>query len=92
VHLDVRAIASLFEFSRIGIIVPRHQHSAVDRNRLKRRIRELVRTVLLPALRGQPAADIALRARREAYTAEFVELRGDMMSILARLGASTSGT
>ena len=27
VHLDVRVLASPFGFSRIGIVVPRHQHS-----------------------------------------------------------------
>ena len=31
------------------MIVPRHRHTAVARNRLKRRLRELVRTQLLPA-------------------------------------------
>jgi ribonuclease P protein component len=87
VHLDVRAIASLFEFSRIGIIVPRHQHSAVDRNRLKRRLRELARTVLLPALRDRPATDLAIRARREAYSAEFAGLREDIVAIARQLGA-----
>jgi len=90
VHLDVRAVASLFEFSRIGIVVPRHQHSAVDRNRLKRRLRELARTVLLPALRGRPSTDIAVRARREAYAAGFAELRLDVMAIAAALGASAA--
>jgi len=90
VHLDVRAVASLFEFSRIGIVVPRHQHSAVDRNRLKRRLRELARTVLLPALRGRPSTDIAVRARREAYAAGFAELRLDVMAVAAALGASAA--
>ena len=93
-RLDVRAVASLFECSRIGIIVPRHQHSAVDRNRLKRRLRELARTVLLPVLRDRPATtmamDVAIRARREAYAAEFADLRGDMMGVAAALGADAS--
>ena len=58
-HLDVRVLASPLALSRIGIVVPRHQHSAVDRNRLKRRLRELARLELLPALRGNAAIDIA---------------------------------
>jgi len=53
---------------RIGIIVPRHKHTAVDRNRLKRRLRELARTRLLPAL---PPGHVVIRARPEAYAASF---------------------
>jgi ribonuclease P protein component len=60
---------------RVGIIVPRHKHSAVDRNRLKRRLRELSRTRLLPALAPLGAAggggDLVIRARPEAYGASF---------------------
>ena len=41
-NLDVRVLASPFSHPRVGIVVPRHRQSAVDRNRLKRRIRELV--------------------------------------------------
>src|ERR1700755_218350 len=53
--LDVRVLASPLGISRIGIVVPRHQHSAVDRNQLKRRLRELTRLELLPLLRdGAP--------------------------------------
>ena len=56
---------------RVGIIVPRHRQSAVARNRLKRRLRELVRLRLLPAL---PPVAIVLRARAEAYGATFEQL------------------
>ena len=56
---------------RVGIIVPRHRQSAVDRNRLKRRLRELVRLRLLPTL---PPVAIVLRARAEAYGATFEQL------------------
>jgi ribonuclease P protein component len=56
---------------RIGIVVPRHKHSAVDRNRLKRRLRELVRTRLLPSL---PPCDVVIRARAEAYADGFAAL------------------
>jgi ribonuclease P protein component len=85
-HLDVRAIASSLGFSRIGIVVPRHQHSAVDRNQLKRRLRELVRIELLPVLRERSAADVAIRARREAYAAAFADLQKDVASIATKLG------
>jgi ribonuclease P protein component len=64
--------------------VPRHQHSAVDRNRLKRRLRELARVELLPSLRAGTATDIAIRARREAYDAAFDELRRDVVTIRDR--------
>lgn len=42
--------------ARVGFVVPKYGHSSVDRNRLKRRLRELVRTRLLPALRPRAAA------------------------------------
>ena len=68
-------LASPLAFPRVGIVVPRHQQSAVDRNRLKRRLRELVRLELLPSLRERPAVDLAIRARREAYSAAVDGLR-----------------
>lgn len=55
--------------------MPRHRQSAVARNRLKRRLRELVRTRLLS---GAPPADVVLRARREAYDATFAMLAQDV--------------
>ena len=84
-HLDVRVLASPLALSRIGIVVPRHQHSTVDRNRLKRRLRELARLELLPAIRGIAAMDIAIRARREAYAATMDALRTDIDTIRARV-------
>ena len=85
VHLDVRVLASPLTVSRVGIVVPRHQRSAVDRNKLKRRLRELVRVELLPALRCRPAVDVSVRARREAYDASFDALRRDVRVARARL-------
>jgi ribonuclease P protein component len=85
VHLEVRIVASPLEFPRVGIVVPRHQRSAVDRNRLKRRLRELVRVELLPSLRERPAVDLAIRARREAYAAAIDGLRADVIAIRSRV-------
>lgn len=67
-------VASLLrlDHARVGLVVPRHGRSAVDRNRLKRRLRELARTELLP---GAPAVDAVLHARPGAYALSFDELR-----------------
>jgi ribonuclease P protein component len=90
-HLDVRVLASPLAHSRVGVVVPRHRHSAVDRNRLKRRLRELVRVELLPALSEHASRDISIQARREAYTAEFSALRDDIQSVAARLADAQWG-
>lgn len=81
-HIEVRALASPLGISRVGVIVPRHRHTAVARNRLKRRLRELVRTTLLPTA---PPADVLLRARREAYDATFEMLAADVTRAAAQL-------
>lgn len=61
---------------RVGLIVPRHGRSAVARNRLRRRLREIGRRDWLPAAREREAAmDVLIRARKEAYSCSFEELR-----------------
>jgi len=82
-HLDVRATASPLGHPRVGVVVPRYSGSAVDRNRLKRRLRELVRTHLLPVA---PSADVVIRARPDAYTASFEALAGDVERAAVQLG------
>jgi ribonuclease P protein component len=62
---------------RMGLIVPRFQSSAVARNRLRRRIREIWRREVQ---RHQPAWDLVIRARREAYGAAFSALREDLLA------------
>lgn len=64
------------------MIVPRHRQSAVARNRLKRRLRELSRTRILPLGLG---VDIVIRARGEAYGATFAELASDIERVIAQL-------
>jgi ribonuclease P protein component len=62
---------------RMGLIVPRFQASAVARNRLRRRLKELWRLELQT---HQPAWDLVIRARREAYAASFDQLRGELLA------------
>jgi ribonuclease P protein component len=62
------------------VIVPKHGHRIVDRNLLKRRLREVLRTDILPVLgRRDMAVDVLVRARREAYRARFVDLRAELV-------------
>jgi len=82
----VRVIASLRAYPRVGFIVPRYKHSAVDRNRLKRRLRELVRVELLSAL---PPLDVVLRAAPHAYTKDFDTLRAEVRRLVQQLPALT---
>lgn len=69
--LDARVSASLLRYPRIGVVVPKHGRTIVDRNRTKRRLREIVRLRLLPVVEG---VDVLLRAEPQAYTATFDQL------------------
>jgi ribonuclease P protein component len=61
----------------MGLIVPRYQSSAVARNRLRRRLREIWRRELQGS---QPGWDLLIRARREAYDASFPVLREQLVA------------
>lgn len=71
---------------RVGFIVPKYGHSSVERNRLKRRLREIMRTHLLGTL---PAVDIVVRALPGSYGADYAtlltELRKSALEIEAPL-------
>jgi len=84
--LDVFFDASPASHSRLGLIVPKHGHRIVDRNRLRRRLREIGRRELLPALREREmAVDVLLRVHRKAYSASFVELSYEIQSTMEAL-------
>ena len=59
----------------MGFIVPKHKRTGVERNRLKRRLRELVRTRMLAVL---PPADVVIRPQPHAYDASFDALALDV--------------
>jgi ribonuclease P protein component len=68
--------------TRIGLIIPKFRQSAVMRNRLKRRLRELSRIRLLTT---QLAADIVIRVRPNAYDASFADLALEMDQVIVQL-------
>jgi ribonuclease P protein component len=76
-HLDVIWMDNSTGHPRLGLIVPKFQATAVARNRLRRRLREIWRRDLRPAARGW---DVVLRARRNAYETEFAMLREELLT------------
>lgn len=85
-HLDVFFLSSKENDSRVGFIVPKHNHRAVDRNRVKRRLRELSRQEILPRLREEGVhLDLLIRARREAYKASYQQLRKELLEVTEEL-------
>jgi len=62
---------------RMGLIVPKFQSSAVARNRLRRRLREIWRREIQ---QRQPAWDLVIKARREAYAASFDALQRQVLA------------
>lgn len=72
-------MASPLSHPRVGVVVPRHGRTTVDRNRLRRRLRELLRLHVLPVV---PPADVIIRARDDAYTASFADLRSQLLQVV----------
>jgi len=77
-RLEARATASLLLHPRVGVVVPKHRRKVVERNRVKRRLRELVRTRALLSL-GR--VDLLIRAKPEAYDSSFDQLAADLATI-----------
>jgi len=76
-HLELRVVASLLHHPRVGFVVPKYGRSIVERNRLKRRLREIIR---LKVLKRIPSVDMIVRARPEAYSASFTSLERELES------------
>lgn len=75
--------ASAGRSPRIGVVVPTHGRTIVERNRLRRRLRELLRTEWLPAERDRAAPhDLLVRASPVAYDRSFAGLRRDLQGCL----------
>ena len=60
----------------MGLIVPKFQSSAVARNRIRRRLREIWRRDIQ---QHQAGWDLVIKARPEAYIAPFETLRGQLL-------------
>ena len=74
--LDLIWIDNALGHPRMGLIVPRFQATAVARNRLRRRLKEVWRREVQEV---QPAFDLLVRAKREAYSASYDALRAEIL-------------
>ena len=74
--LDVFWIDNSTGHPRMGLIVPKFQSSAVARNRVRRRLREIWRQEIQP---HQPEWDLVIRARAPAYSATFEALQSQLL-------------
>ena len=67
--------------ARYGFIVSKRVGKAVVRNRVKRRLREIVRQLVL-----KPGTDIILGVKPQAAQADFGALKTDVLKLLAQAG------
>ena len=73
---------------RVGFTVSRKNGTATERNRIRRRLRELVK--LLDVISMRPHCDYVLVGRRAALNRDFATMLDDLRSALLRLDRQAS--
>lgn len=82
-ELIIKALPNGLDITRYGLAVGRRVGNAVVRNRIKRRLREIVRQAPLPA-----GWDIILIARTPAAQADYNSLKKSVGNLLLKTGLS----
>lgn len=89
--MDVFFAPSPASCSRLGLIVPKHGRKIVERNLVKRRLREIGRREILPELDAAGRrADVMIRARWRAYDASYEELSREVRGAVHELCSEES--
>ena len=77
------------EGPRVGLTVPKALGGAVDRNRIKRRMREAVRANL--ALLGGARLDVILHPKRAVLEAEYAAIAREVSTVFRAIAARHAG-
>ena len=80
-EIVIRALPNGLDSNRYGLTVSRRVGKAVVRNKIKRRLREILRHINLP-----PGWDIIIIARNPAASADFTTLGRSVGKLLIRAG------
>ena len=72
-------LPNTLECSRLGVSAPKKIGGAVNRNRSKRRVRELFRTSVLPS-----GLDLVVVVRPDLAAADWSDLRAEFQSLFTR--------
>jgi ribonuclease P protein component len=84
--LDVFFLSSGLPRPRVGVIVPKYGFRVVDRNLLKRRMREVLRREVLPRLGAlERSVDVLVRARKTAYATGYHQIRKELVQVTEEL-------
>lgn len=68
---------------RVAVVVPRYGRTAVDRNRVRRRLLEIARTVWMPRILAEHVqVDLVFQAKPAAYEASYNRLRESLKPAL----------
>lgn len=76
--------------ARVGFTVSRKVGNAVERNRVRRRLREIARSVI--PVQASPAFDYVLVGRQAALRRDFATLQAELVEALKRLKAWAAAT
>jgi ribonuclease P protein component len=75
-HLDICWAPGRVDHARLGLVVARAGQTAVARNRLRRRLKEIWRRELRSRIGN---LDVVVRSNRSGYRASFAELRDQLL-------------
>ena len=77
--LALRSVENELEWSRYAYAIPKRVGKAVVRNRLRRRLRDILRLTAL-----KEGFDLVISARNEAALASFQTLKAELLLLLKR--------